>query len=81
LAVLLADEAADVAAVVALALELADELLLLLLPHAATVTAHDSKSAASSGFLRIDIRLLLSLRTPGREGDQDRKETQDGKGA
>jgi len=43
-------------------LELDDELLLLLLPHAATVTAHDSKSAASSGFLQILIRLLLVLR-------------------
>jgi hypothetical protein len=42
-----------------LELELADDELLLLLPHAATVTTHDSSSAPSSGFLQITIRLLL----------------------
>jgi hypothetical protein len=52
----------DVEADVALGDELL--LLLLLLPHAATVTAHDSVSAASSGFLQVSIRLLL-VRYPG----------------
>ncbi|HUJ34658.1 MAG TPA: hypothetical protein VLW51_05570 [Solirubrobacteraceae bacterium] len=42
-----------------LALEL-DDGLLLLLPHAAIVTTHDSRSAASSDFLQVTIRLLLT---------------------
>jgi hypothetical protein len=48
-------------------LELADELLLLLLPHAAIATAQQSGSAASSGFLQVLIRLLLVETTnPGK---------------
>jgi hypothetical protein len=41
------------------AVELADELLLLLLPHAAIATTHGSSKAASSDFLQETIRLLL----------------------
>ncbi|HUA02824.1 MAG TPA: hypothetical protein VMB27_02900 [Solirubrobacteraceae bacterium] len=41
-------------------LVLADELLLLLLPHAAIAATQQSASAASSGFLQVLIRLLLS---------------------
>ena len=48
-------------------LVLADELLLLLLPHAAIATAQQSGSAASSGFLQVLIRLLLVETTnPGK---------------
>jgi hypothetical protein len=39
-------------------LELADELLLLLLPHAAIAAALNSKSAADSGLHLITIQLL-----------------------
>jgi hypothetical protein len=56
-----ADGAADVD--VDVELELADELLLPLLPHAATVTTHGNKSAASTNFLQENIRLLL-VRNP-----------------
>jgi hypothetical protein len=37
------------------ALELADELLLLLLPQAASATTHISANAPSSGFLQVSI--------------------------
>jgi hypothetical protein len=52
-------------------------LLLLLLPHAATATTHNGKSAASSDFLQVTIRLLVSLR-PQVEADQHRQEWLDG---
>jgi len=52
-------------------LVLADELLLLLLPHAAIATAQQSGSAASSGFLQVLIRLLLvETETPVSGGSQ-----------
>jgi hypothetical protein len=52
------DAALDVDTAAGAALE--DELLLLLLPHAAIAVTISSDSATSAGFLQITIRLLLS---------------------
>jgi hypothetical protein len=61
----------DDGAAAELELVLADELLLLLLPHATMATALSNSSAASSGFLQVLIRLLLvETETPVRGGSE-----------
>jgi hypothetical protein len=59
----------------ALELELDDELLLLLLPHAATAIAAGSANDASSAFLQVPMR-LLKVDYPTHQADQHRQERQ-----